>query len=665
MSRMMDRAHEHYLPGVPKAITPITSTIMDGMHAAVRDYPDRIAIDFLGKEFTYAQIYQDIQKAVTVLAMCGVRKGDVVSLILPNCPQHYVAFYAIDALGAIASEHNPLAPQEQLMEQLERVGAKVVIAWEKTLETLAASGLHGFTFLAVDLTKALPKKSQFLLKLPFKAAQAQRDKLRGTVPPGVHSWDNQVNHADPMNIHSMPGPDVDDVAVLLQTGGTTGTPKSVALTHKNVVANAIQNMHWLAAFERGHETVGAVLPFFHAFGFQLCLSLCVQLAATQVMLPSFDVEMLLAAHKRHPLSFFVGVPPMFSRILDKVERSGDDIRAIHYSVSGAMALDPELARRWESKTGGYVIEGYGMTEASPVISGSPFSPDRRPSTLGLPFPSTEVKIVNPDDISQEYEDGEVGEILVRGPQVFSGYFDDTEENNQVLTPDGFLRTGDLASWNDGFLVMASRRKEMIINGGFNIYPTQVEDVLREMPGVCDVAIVGMPAEGSRGEAVVAALVLEPGANVDLASVRAWAEKRISHYALPKSIAIFDELPRSMIGKTLRRTVKERLSTWELNSGVWQEKLSSVRVAATERAAEKVETIKDKAEEWRERAGELIEKADGAKEKLAQQSADIRAKMFSRIYSDAPASPTGEPSPEDAIESATTDAPAPHQPSADQ
>lgn len=598
----MERAYKHYAPNVPHEIEPVNLTLRAVFEKAVQDFPNNIAIDFLGREYTYQEVLLDIKRAATALTMCGVRKGDVVSIILPNCPQHYVAIYAITALGAIASEHNPLAPAAQLNEQIERVGSTVVIAWEQTIERITADdSLRGRTYLAVNLTKALPKKSQFLLKLPLKAARTQRAKLRGKVPPGVHSWDNQVSHASPMNLSSVNHGTADDIALLIQTGGTTGTPKSVALTHRNLTSNSAQVKVWLQDFKRGEETVGAVLPFFHAFGFELSLVVCVDFAATQVMAPTFDVDIILAGHKRHPITFFAGVPPMFQRILETVkDRQDVDLSSIRYSCSGAMPLDPNLAAKWEEFTGGYLIEGYGMSEASPLIAASPLSSARRPSTLGLPISSTEVKVVDPDNPDQELGEGEVGEILVRGPQVFNGYFDNPEETAAIFH-DGWLRTGDLARWEDGFLIMADRRKEMIINGGFNVYPSEVEKVVREIEGVADVAVIGMPSD-TLGETVVAALVLEPGANVTLEQVRQWTESRLSHYAMPKSIAIIEELPRSQIGKVLRRNVKEQLANFELVSGQWRKKLEDASSSAAQTFDSYLQALKEKtnstAEEWR-------------------------------------------------------------------
>ena len=270
---------------------------------------------------------------------------------------------------------------------------------------------------------------------------------------------------------------------------------------------------------------------------------------------------------------------MFTKMLDAIDAGKvADLSTIRYSVCGAMALDPELARRWEEKSG-LMIEGYGMTEASPVIAGSPLTERRRPSTLGLPFPSTEVRIVDPENRSVEVADGEIGELAVRGPH--------PEETENTLK-DGWLYTGDLGRWDDGFLVMADRRKEMIINSGFNVYPSEVESAVRDMPGVVDVAVVGMPTD-TFSESVVAALVLEPGATVDLEAVRAWTEDKLSHYAMPKSIAIFDELPRSQLGKVMRKNVTERLANLELVSGQWRERVSERAARMTGSAPEEPET----------------------------------------------------------------------------
>ena len=579
---MGDRAPQrpHYAPGVPASIEEPSSTL-DGLLAeAARDYPHRIAVDFLGRTITYAELDHQTRKAAGALHRAGVRAGDVVALVMPNCPQHIVAFYACLTLGATVAEHNPLAPASELREQLDRHGARVAIVWEQSLERLTADGgVHARTYLSVDLSRELPHVSRLLLRLPVRSAREQRGRLRGRVPHGVLSFDRAVRKAPALGREELPGgPSLDDLAVLIHTGGTTGVPKAVALTHRNLASNAAQTLAWVPIVKRGAEVEAGVLPFFHAFGLTTVLVLGVSIAATIVLLPRFDVAALLAAHRRRPITLVPGVPPMFERILEAAESHAKpvDLTSICFAFSGAMALEEAVASRWEEATGGYIIEGYGMTEASPIIAGSPLSPERRPSTLGLPLPSTEIRLADPEDPSRDAED--VGEILVRGPQVFSGYYGMPEETAEVLA-DGWLRTGDLGRWDEGFLVMADRRKELIINGGFNVYPSQVEEAFMGMPGVRDVAVVGMPED--RGESVVAALVLEPGAIVDLDAVRRWTQDKLSHYAMPRSIAVMDELPRSQLGKVMRRSVREQLAGFELLAGQWRRKASELGETTSE------------------------------------------------------------------------------------
>ena len=558
----------HYAPGVPGVIAPVTEPLSRMLDDATRRYPDRIALDFLGSSTTYAQLSRQVARAAEALRTLGVRPGDVVGVILPNCPQHAVLAYAAWRLGAIVAEHNPLAPAAQLREQIEIHRGTVIIAWEKTLArlvqatgSLSAAGLAERRVLSVDLSRHLPWTSRLALSLPVAAARTQRSELRGKVPAGVRSWDDLVAASTPLPA-GFPLPDVDDIAVLLYTGGTTGTPKAVKLTHRNLRSNAEMSLAWASqTCEPGQETFYAVLPFFHAFGMSLSLLCAVGLAATQVVLPKFSADMVLAAWKRHPATFFPGVPVMFDRIVSRANATGADLSSCKIAVCGAAANPRAVAEAWEEATGGVIIEGYGMTESAPITLGNPISPERRPGALGVPFPSTDVRIVDPEDPETEVPQGQVGELLVRGPQVFVGYWENPEETDAVLLPGGWLRTGDLVRQEaDGFYVIADRRKELIISGGFNIYPTEVEAAVRSMPQVEDAAVVGLPGgEGDAGnEHVVAAIVPKEGQTVSLEQVRTWAERTLSHYALPRQVAILSEMPRSQIGKILRRVVREEL-----------------------------------------------------------------------------------------------------------
>ena len=577
-----------YQAGIPAVIEAPDAGLGELLETAAHFYPDRVAIDFLGATTTYRELLGASERAARLLHDAGVRRGDRVALIMPNCPQHVVAVYGALRLGAIVAEHNPLAPAEELRAQLERHGGRVVVAWEKGVDLIldprsreaGAAGpeadsvdpLGGRTVFSVDLSAALPARLRAALRLPVARAREARDSMRAPrLPAGVRSWDREAARAEPIPA-SWPRPGGRDVAVLLHTGGTTGAPKAAMLTHTNLRANANQAIAWVPMLHEGGENFLSLLPFFHAFGLTFNLFCAVQKAATQVMMPKFDVAEVLRAQARRPLTFFVGVPVMFERILRAAQEAGTDLRSLRFGVCGAAPMPPAVGAEWERVTGGFFVEGYGMTETSPIVAGTPMGPTRRLGALGLPFPSTDVRVVDPEaleaalgagapvDVDVEVPDGEPGELLVRGPQVFAGYWGDPEATAAAMLPGGWLRTGDMVRREESFLWMADRRRELILTGGFNVYPSQVEAAIRDMDGVADVAVVGMDA-GARGETVVAAVVPAEGAApgaITLESVRAHAERTLPHYALPRRLEIIDEMPRSVIGKVMRRQVREML-----------------------------------------------------------------------------------------------------------
>lgn len=542
-----------YAPGVAHTIDISDTTIPNMVEDVARRYPQRAALDFFSRQMTYRELVDAMRKGASVLKGAGVGPGDRVALIMPNCPQHAIAVLSTMLVGGIVVEHNPLAPRDELKAEFDNHQARVVIAWSKSLEKLDFLEPTVRVF-SMDLIRALPKATQALLKLPIKAARERRRELTAAIPSWAISWDNRTHHA-PAWQGQCPASN-SDTALLIHTGGTTGTPKAAALTHRNLLANVEQSITWVPVLHEGAEVFYSVLPLFHAFGFTVSFLAGLRMGATIALFPKFDTTMILTSQKRLPCTFFLGVPPMFERLLVTAEEMNSDLTSMRFTISGAMPLSSDLAAQWEAKTGGLVIEGYGMTEASPIILGSPLSQNRRPGTLGIPYPSTEVRIVDPADPSRDVADGDVGELLARGPQVFSGYWDKPEESAEVLY-DGWLRTGDLVRVDDGFITMADRRKEMINTSGFNVYPSQVEEAVRSMPGVRDVAVIGIPA-GTSGEDVVAAVVLEAGASVSLNDLREWASKSLAHYALPRQIVVMSELPRSQIGKVMRRKVREQV-----------------------------------------------------------------------------------------------------------
>ncbi|MCX4390283.1 long-chain-fatty-acid--CoA ligase [Micromonospora peucetia] len=547
-----------YAPGVPATVTPSDESLVDLLRDAARRFGPRVALDFFGATTTYADLDDQVGRAAEALRRLGVGRGDRVALVLPNCPQHVVAFYAALRLGAVVVEHNPLYTAGELTHQLADHGARVAIVWDKIAplvrDTTDATAVE--TVVAVDLTRALPRRKRLALRLPLARARATRAAMTGPAP-GALSWERLVAAAGPLAAdHPAPGPD--DTALLQYTGGTTGTPKGAILTHRNLRTNAAQGRAWVPGLRDGEETVYAVLPLFHAYGLTLCLTFSVSIGATLVLFPRFDLEQTLEAVRRRPPTFLPAVPPIYEKLALAARERGVDLSSARYAISGAMALPPATVELWESVTGGLLVEGYGMTETSPVALGNPVSPARRPGTVGVPFPSTDIRIVDPEDPSRDREPGEAGELLIRGPQVFTGYWNRPAETAAVLLPDGWLRTGDIVVTDaDGFVSVVDRIKELIITGGFNVYPSEVEDALRQVPGVHDAAAVGLPGEHG-GEEVVAAVVLDDGSDLDEPSIRAACRRHLTGYKVPRRVVVVEDLPRSQIGKVLRREVRDRL-----------------------------------------------------------------------------------------------------------
>lgn len=634
-----------YAPGVAYEIATPERPIPEMVLEVASRYPERAAIDFFARQLTYTQLAEDMRRAAGALHQAGVRPGDRVALVMPNCPQHAVAVLGTMLLGAVVVEHNPLAPSGELEGEYARHGARITIAWSKSLEKLTFLG-RGHTTFSMDLTTALPTASRLALKLPIKAAREKRDQLSSPRPGWARSWTRAMRSATPWQ-GSCPSA-MDDVALLIHTGGTTGVPKAAALTHANLMANVEESIAWVPVLHEGAEVFYCILPLFHAFGFTIGFLAGLRLGATIAMFPKFDTAMVLAAQRRLPCTFFLGVPPMYERLLAAAESTNVDLSSIHFSLSGAMPLSASLADQWEQATGGLMIEGYGMTEASPILLGSPLASSRARGALGIPFPSTQVKIVDPENPSREVPEGEVGELIARGPQVFSGYWNQDDETAEVFTQDGWLRTGDLVQVRDGFIYMADRRKEMINSSGFNVYPSQVEEAVRSMPGVLDVAAVGVPA-GESGEDVVAAVVLEAGASVTLTDLRKWAEKSLAHYALPRQIVVMTELPRSQLGKVMRKKVREQImgaqaaatdavaGAREAVAGAREavsEKVAEARDAASEAMAGARESMSEKVAEAREAASEAVAGArgavsdavTGARESMSEAVAGVRGAM---------------------------------------
>jgi long-chain acyl-CoA synthetase len=524
---------------------------------AVKAGGDSVAMEFFGATTTYTQLGEQVARASEGLRRLGVRAGDRVAIILPNCPQHVVAFYAVLRLGAFVVEHNPLYTSRELRELFDDHEARIVIAWDAAVAKLREHpAVEVDRIVAVNLLKAFPTVKRLALQLPIPKLRATRNKLHAKAP-GTMSWEELLGHPPLASSHPMPG--LEDLAVIQYTSGTTGAMKGAMLTHHNLYANALQGAAWMRDAVDGEETIYAVLPMFHAFGMTLYLTFGVLKRARIVLFPTFDVDMVLDAARKHPPTVYCAVPPIYDRTAARAVERGVDLSTAKFCISGAMALTDEIVARWEAVSGGLLVEGYGLTEASPVALGNPFWPTRRTGTIGVPFPSTLMRVVDPDDPEREVEQGEPGELLLKGPQIFAGYWNNPEATEAAFLPGGWLCTGDVVTVDaDGFTTIVDRLKEIIITGGFNVSPSEVEGVYRDHPDVAEIAVIGM-SDGEGGERVVAAVVPVEGSRIDVEAMRDWGRERLARYKVPREFHVVDELPKSMLGKVLRKQVREQTS----------------------------------------------------------------------------------------------------------
>ena len=545
---------KNYSPGVAVDVHLSETSLSHLIDDAVREVPHKVALEFFGATTTYSELGSQIDRAAEGLRLAGVQAGDRVALILPNCPQHIIAFYAILRLGAIVVEHNPLYTGAELRHMFEDHGAKAAIVWDKISGRITGlpTDIRPVHIYAVNLIKAMPALTRAALKLPVKKARESREKLEGTAP-GTTSW-AQLLKSPPID-PDFKRPTAHDVALLQYTSGTTGLPKGVMLTHRNLESNGRMGEAWIQPGD--DECIYSVLPLFHAYGMTLGVTIAALCRARLVLFPTVDMGLITKAMKKTRPTILPAVPPVYRRLMDVAKEQGISLQGVRYAVSGAMNLPPELVAEWEDASGGYMVEGYGLTECAPLVSCNPLNDTRRAGSIGIPFPSTDIRVVDPETL-QDVPLGEEGELWVHGPQRFAGYWKREEDTQKTITADGWLRTGDIVRLDeDYFIQIVDRIKEVIITGGFNVSPTEVETALKQHDSVADAAVVGIP-QASGGEMVVAAVIPAEGHAVDEHALREHCYARVTRYKVPRKIVAVDDLPRSMLGKILRRKVREQL-----------------------------------------------------------------------------------------------------------
>jgi len=546
---------DSYPPGVPEHVAVPKASLARLLDDAARDFPHAPALHFEGRTTSYAQLAEQARRFAGGLAGLGVGRGTRVGLVLPNCPQAVVALFGALRLGATVVQNNPLYTERELGHQLADAGVEVVVCLDMVYERVKA--LHGQTAVREVVVTSI------LDELPAVKRTLAPYTRRGKAASAAIGKDEPVRRWRELLGAARQGPeqpaDVDpdrDLALLQYTGGTTGVSKGVMLTHHNLRANVEQVRAWFPDADPGREVMMAVLPFFHVYGLTVCLLLGIRIGAALVLQPRFELDSVLSAVDRFRPTLFPGVPAMYVAINNAVEKGGHDLSSIKACLSGAAPLPMEVAERFERFSGGRLVEGYGLSEASPVALANPIYGKRKAGTIGMPLPDTLARIADPADPGRTLPTGEPGELAIAGPQVMQGYWNRPDESAEVLR-DGWLLTGDMAVTDDeGYFTIVDRKKDLIIVSGYKVYPREVEEVLHEHPKVLEVAVAGVP-DAYRGEVVKAFVVLRPGEQATVDEIRSFAKARLAAYKVPRAVEFRDELPKTMIGKVLRRALVEQ------------------------------------------------------------------------------------------------------------
>jgi long-chain acyl-CoA synthetase len=542
----------HYDPGVPPAVDLSPRAIPWLLEQAARRAPEQTALVFFGKTIAYSALCEQVRRAAHGLKNLGLRPGDRLAVLLPNCPQLVVTYYAALHLGAIVVLMNPLSSPKEIRQQLLDSGTRFLVVLDHLLPKAeeAVADAKPEQVLVAGLADYLPWPLSWLY--PLKA-RWQGLPCGFAARPGRSAW-SALLKAAPLAAPAQAG--YRDTAILQYTGGTTGTPKAAILSHANLMANVDQINAWMQRVRYGAERVVGLLPFFHVFGLTVCLNWSISQAATVILVPRFEVKEFLQILKKHRPTILPGVPTLFVALINRPELGGIDLSSLWACVSGSAPLPQEVREKFEAISKCRILEGYGLTEASPVTHFNPYEGRRPPGSIGLPFPSTEARIMDDLTGTQEVAVGDVGELCVRGPQVMQGYWGKPEETALVLR-DGWLYTGDLARMDEeGYFYIIDRKKDLIISSGFKIFPREVEEALYQHPGVLEAVVYGV-SDSYRGEVVKAVIVPRQSGNLTADEVMEYCRSRLAVYKLPKFIEFRTELPKSMVGKVLRRTLREQ------------------------------------------------------------------------------------------------------------
>ncbi|WHX65669.1 long-chain-fatty-acid--CoA ligase [Peribacillus frigoritolerans] len=544
-----------YPEQIPAVLSYEDKPLYSFLKESAEEFPDKVSIHFQGKELTFREVHESALKFAAYLKSIGLQKGERVAVMLPNCPQGVISFFGILMAGGVVVQTNPTYTERELEYQMKDSGAKMILVMDILFPRVSAvasrTDIEHIIVTAIKEYLPFPKN----LIYPFIQKKQYGIVINVEHEGNHHLFSEIMKRKVTEEVDTVPIDVNNDLALLQYTGGTTGFPKGVMLTHKNLLANTKMCNAWLYKNKRGEERILAILPFFHVYGMTTVLVLSVMEGNTMIIMPKFDVEATLKTIQKQKPTMFPGAPTMYIGLLNHPDIAKYDLSSINACISGSASLPLEVQEQFEKITGGKLVEGYGLSETSPVTHANfIWDQPRVKGSVGLPWPDTDSAILSLES-NEELPPNEIGEIAIKGPQVMKGYWNRPDETEKTFK-NGWLLTGDLGYMDEqGFFYVVERKKDTIIAGGFNIYPREVEEVLYEHEAIQEVVVAGIP-DPYRGETVKAYVVLKKNAKVTEEELNEFARKNLASYKVPRSYEFRDELPKTTIGKILRRVLIE-------------------------------------------------------------------------------------------------------------
>ncbi len=541
---------DHYAPGVPESVDLEDVTLSDVLSRTARRFPDHTALTFQGTRITFRELDMMCSQCASGLQGIGVEPGDKVAILLPNLVQLVVAFFGAMRAGATLVMNNPLYTDRELEYQFNDSGARYLFTLDLLVPRMLAlrerTGIKGVVSCHIRDYLPFPLKQLF----PFVKKDMH---IKTPAASDVYEFVDLIKRSEPIrNAYQF---SMNDAAVIMYTGGTTGVSKGVELTHGNLSWNCQQGRAWFRDLRDGEEISVGCLPFFHSFGMTTIMNMSIFYGWNIVLIPKPEPKAILDAIDKYGATYITAVPTLYNGMINYPDLKKYSLRSLRLFFSGGAPLPLETTREFERMTGAQICEGYGLTETSPGVIVNPFGGVTKPGTIGLPLPNTDAKLVDVEDYEKEItEIGEPGELCVKGPQIMKGYLNRPDATAETIR-DGWLLTGDIAVMDDeGYFTIVDRKKDMIISGGFNIYPREVDEVLYTHPKILEACAIGVPDEYS-GERVKAFVTLKEGETATEDEIIEFCRERLVKYKTPKYVEFRDSLPKSAVGKILRKELR--------------------------------------------------------------------------------------------------------------